>query len=176
MLNKWYVTLAFVLAAVVIVFWIGYDRTNDAEDPSVPNQVSLTANIPHKVGDFDLVGLSTGEEAISNISRLHGTGIDIVDAYIAEYANPAGDAFVLWVSESRDEEEATMLFDVMDEKMPNSPMFQNRAEVTFAGQRVIYVTGAGMENYYWATGLINYWVGIHQGDDEQIMNLVIDNF
>lgn len=168
--------LALVLVAIVSVNLL---PTEHSELPTGGEQqgqgISLYANVPHKLGDFDLISLQTGADAVSNISRLHGTGIDIVDGLVAEYATDEN-SFVLWISDSRDDEEAQYLFDIMDEKMPESPMFLNRTELELNGNTYIYVTGAGMENYYWVDGIRNYWVGVYAGDDMEIVQLVVDNF
>jgi hypothetical protein len=137
--------------------------------------MSLGSTVPHKLGGLDLVGLEAGQEAVDNISRLHGTKIDIIDGLVARYTGGNSD-FILWVSESRDDEEARYLFEIMDEKMPSSPMFKNRTEIDIAGRTVIYVTGAGMENYYWVEGTKNYWVGIYAGDALELVSLVMENF
>ncbi|OEF96462.1 hypothetical protein [Desulfuribacillus alkaliarsenatis] len=191
-MNKWYITLGFVLVAVLVVFSLGqngtsnitqnsYEATDANEQPASNEQPNVNGSalgdvVPETLGDFTLVGLLVGEEALADIDRLHGTAIDIIDGIIAEYANDRGDFFVLWISESRDEEEAYWLFEIMDEMMPRSPTYIGRTEVTIANQDMIYVTSARMENYYWATGIYNYWIGIYDGDDEEIVELVIDNF
>ncbi|MBS4025567.1 MAG: hypothetical protein KGZ96_07825 [Clostridia bacterium] len=171
------VALVLVMAVIVGANMLLKDNTDTpvGSDAQVGQGISMGAVVPHKVGSFDLVGLETGPEALDNINRLHGTKIDIIDGYVAQYANE-NSSFVLWMSESRDDKEARYLFDIMDEKMPNSPMFKNRTELDFEGRSLIYVTGAGMENYYWVEGRKNYWVGIFTGDEMEILQLVVENF
>jgi hypothetical protein len=169
--------LALIVVAIISVKFLPTEHGNQLNGSGQQGGqgVSLGASIPHKLGSFDLVGVETGPEAVQNISRLHGIDIDIVDGLVAQYANDDS-SFVLWVSENRSDEEARRLFDVMDEKMPNSSMFKNRTEVDVEGRTIIYVTGGGMENYYWVEGAKNYWVGVFEGDDLEIVSLVVSNF
>jgi len=169
--------LALAIVAIITVKFLPTDFSNQPTGLGQQgNQnVSLGSSIPDKLGKFDMVGVETGIEAVQNISRLHGTGIDIVDGFVVQYVNEDS-AFILWVSESRNDEEARYIFDLMDEKMPNSSMFINRTEVNFGDKTLIYVTGAGMENYYWVEGTLNYWVGVFEGDELDILELVINNF
>ena len=43
--------------------------------------------VPEQLGTLELIGSSEGSEALAQISRLHGTDIELVSAYIVEYAH-----------------------------------------------------------------------------------------
>jgi hypothetical protein len=46
----------------------------------------------------------------------------------------------------------------MDDKMPSSKVFRNLMRMKTDGLDVAYVTGMGMDNYYFLDGKGNYWL------------------
>lgn len=124
---------------------------------------SATFKAPAEIIRIPQVEVVTGIEAMNQVTRMHGTPIDVKDAYIAQYVK--GDSqIILWASESPTSEEGERLFRIMDEKMPTNEVFSGREEVEIGGQKMVKVVGQGMEHYYWVEGEYNYWVGIAGAD------------
>ncbi|MDW7674728.1 MAG: hypothetical protein SCK28_09350 [Bacillota bacterium] len=171
-MNKKIVGVIAVVALLSVGFFVSQYLKEDNTASS--GTLSLQASIPTQVDGFRLDSVITGDEAIQNISRLHGTDIEIVDGLVAEYAS-SDSHFVVWISQSSDEQEAKYLLDIMDEKIPASPVFTNRQEFVIGDTTYYYVTGAGMENYYWYKGTKVYWVGITSGNDMEILRTVINS-
>ncbi len=153
------VILAFVLLSTAAIMYI----TGFGQDPQV--QVKGSAGgimklVPSRLGELSLTGpVVTGEEAKSQLDRLHGTGIAIDDGFIASYGGGIQQA-ILWVSLSGTEGEAFQLLDIMDAKMPASRVFTGRRELRINGRPVFFVVGAGMDNYYWQQGKMVVWLGL----------------
>lgn len=99
----------------------------------------------------------TGAKSSKEIARLHGKEIDFESSYVAEYQCGA-DSVIVWASFSKTLEEANMLYDQMDKKMPESRTFKNIKRIDSDGYNVTFVTGMGMDNYYFVDGKGNYWI------------------
>ncbi|HEX3032099.1 MAG TPA: hypothetical protein VHS59_07640 [Bacillota bacterium] len=113
--------------------------------------------LPEQISGLPLTALVSGPEAVSDISRMHGKGIAVVEGYIARYTG--GDREItLWVSVSASEAEAAALFRVMDAKMPASRVFTQRKVIKLDNKEVISVQGMGLSHFYWLQGKYNYWL------------------
>jgi hypothetical protein len=119
--------------------------------------------------DCETTSIKTGKEADKDIFRLHGKEIDFEDSYVAEYFCKNGSTAIIWASFSKTEKEASDLFKLMDDKMPSSKVFRNRMEFKSGGHNIIYVTGMGMDNYYFVDGKANYWIAAKGKDTVDIL-------
>lgn len=115
--------------------------------------------VPRELAGLELQHEMSGEEAIQDISKLHGTDIEVVNGYIAQYGDAAKEA-VLWIAQARDENDAKGLLQAMDVKIPQSKVFGNRRVEEKNGGTYYYVDGAGMRNYYWQQGNLVVWIGV----------------
>lgn len=127
--------------------------------------------IPETLANKQRVQLVQGKEAIDQISKMHGTSIDIVEGYIAIYEDQAGQV-ILWLSTSPTVEEGQALFDIMDEKMPQSKVFTDREEHEVDGKKVIKVLGWGQEHYYWVEDEVNYWIAVQSNGIETVKEVM----
>jgi len=131
---------------------------------------------PGNVGGYNLTDLVEGEAAQANIEMLHGgVGIEVTDAFVATYTRDR-ESFILWISVSGTEDDAHYLLDIMDEKIPASTVFTNRQVLQTESNTYYYVTGAGMENFYWVEGTRVFWVGIMAQNLMEALQLIINNF
>ena len=105
----------------------------------------------------ETVSVKTGKESAKEISRLHGKEIEFESSYVAEY-KCGNDPVIIWASFSKTKDEAKSLFKLMDDKMPASQAFRNLMRMKTDGFDVAYVTGMGMDNYYFLDGKGNYWL------------------
>lgn len=117
-------------------------------------------SFPHQIGSMEMTGpVISGQEAIDQISKLHGLPIELADGYIATYAGQS-QMMQLWISVSNSEEEAAQLIKLMDEKMPQNQVFSNYRVIEIDGKPYYYVTGIGMEHVYYQSGKKAVWIGI----------------
>lgn len=159
------VAAAVVLAALGGVWWVSRPGLPGAEGPGgvLP---------PPELGGLPLVHLQRGEEALQAINRLHATAIEIVDGYVATYGR-GHEQVIVWWSRAASEARAVELVEAMTDKMAASPMFSRPEAVTAEGRRVYSTSGAGMRNYYWASGTDVYWVGIVSSREEAILKALL---
>lgn len=160
------VAAALVLAALGGGWWVYRAGLPGARGPG---EVVLP---PPELGGLPLVHLQRGEEALQAIRGLHATAIDIVDGYVATYA--LGDEqVVLWWGRAASEARAVELVEAMTEKMAASRTFSPPEPVTAEGRPLYFTVGAGMRNYYWASGTDVYWVGIASSREGAILKALL---
>ncbi|GAW93744.1 hypothetical protein [Calderihabitans maritimus] len=167
MQRRWLILLGavVVIGAIVAVYSVSSKKLPELNEDSFPQAL---AGMP-------LVHLVTGEQAIAQISKLHGTNIPIENGYIAMYRSEDRQA-VLWISESATSEEAEELLKIMDEKMPGSSAFSNYTVKVIDGKTYYYVTGIGMHNYYYLKGNRVYWLGTNVEPAEDILKEAVKLF
>jgi len=187
------IALVFVLT-VTVVLLINSNIANESEIGTTRDGKEITDNIkfPPQLGGLNLEQSVSGPEAIGMISQLHGTGITIKQGYIASYG---GKKIMIWVSESENPDEAKQLFDIMDRKIieantsqQNSPgqdaaqnleqntgpPFTDRRPMLENGINVIAVKGMGMENYYYRTGSLVFWIAVQGSQPERVLEEVMN--
>lgn len=125
-------------------------------------------NWPHQLAGLELDHLVQGDEALQQISQLHGTTIGVEEGFIAMYGNNG--EVTLWVSRSSNAEEAHHLFEAMDSKIQRgNQMFTGHQLVEIDNRQYHRVQGAGMDNYYYASGKAVYWVGLKSVDANNVL-------
>ncbi|QAR32601.1 hypothetical protein EP073_04020 [Geovibrio thiophilus] len=129
--------------------------------------ISVFAAAPALPG-CETVSVKTGKDAARDIARLHGRDIEFESSYVAEY-KCGGDPVIIWASFSKTKNEAKSLFKLMDDKMPTSQAFRNLMRMKTDGFDVAYVTGMGMDNYYFPDGKGNYWLAATGRDTFSIL-------
>ena len=117
---------------------------------------NVFAGVPALEG-CEVVSVKTGKDSAKDIARLHGKEIEFQSSYVAEY-KCGDDQAVIWASFSKTKDEAEELFKQMDDKMPSSKVFRSLMRMKTDGLDVAYVTGMGMDNYYFLDGKGNYWL------------------
>lgn len=129
---------------------------------------------PRELDGQPLVQLQRGEEAVRAINRLHRTAIEIVDGYVATYGRGHGQ-IVVWRAKATSETKAHELVNAMTEKMATSSIFSQPRPVTVGGRLLYFTAGAGMRNYYWASGRDVFWVGIVSAREEQVIEALLSH-
>jgi hypothetical protein len=132
-------------------------------------------DFPQSFRNTNLETLVSGDEAKKQISEMHRTKVPISQGFIAMYKAPDKE-ITLWISESPNFIFADRLFVVMDEKMPKSEVFKNRKEISVNGEKVICVTGMGMEHYYWYKAKRVYWIAVMGDKGEEVVKEVMQKF
>lgn len=171
-----------VLIGVILMSVRNLPSRDEQVSPSTPPSQNASAddsgelNFPGDLQGFQLIQFVEGEAALADMVQLHGgVPIEAENGYIATYGNNS-ESFVLWITVSKNEEEAEYLLDIMDEKIPDSPVFTNRQEFETPNNTYYYVSGAGMENFYWYDENRVYWAGIQSENIMETLQLIINNF
>ena len=147
-------TVAIILVAVVVSFFVGYlSLTGD------------TQGFPRKLGSMTLTNIKSETEALSEISIMHSMSpeVKMETAFIVDYAGTGEASAIIYVSLAEDEEQAQMLLDLMNSKIDPSDGYTYTREMTLPGDglpTVYYTEGHGAYHYLWARGDKLYWIAV----------------
>ena len=121
---------------------------------------------PGELAGYDLIEAVVGPEAIDDINRLHGTAIDIVDAWVGRYRDDGG----VWVSRASDEANARQLLDDMVTNIQDggSP-FRGLTPQEFQGMPVYAVIDARQVHYFYQQETQVVWVTTPPGAEESFL-------
>jgi len=126
---------------------------------------SNMVDIPQEIDSLKLTGNIKGQQAINEISKLHGVAIQNVDdGYILTYKDTDGLEATIWLTVSKDNITAQQLFEIMDSKMPNNKIFSDRQDLIIDNQNIVTVNGMNLTHYYWSTENKNFWVALRNND------------
>lgn len=130
-----------VVAGLLAMVWLSFGQ-------NVLSPAPETA-APEKLLTLELVNVVEGGEALSRVDRLHGSEIDLVSAYIADYARGA-DGATVWVGLAADAETAAELLEMMVRGIRRGGTgFGNLREVNVRGQTVFQVEGPGGDHFFY---------------------------
>lgn len=106
--------------------------------------------VPERLGALELIGTSEGPEALAQVNRLHGTDIELVSAYIAEYAHN-DERVTVWVGNTENSNAGAELTERMVQAIENGEVsvFSNLQRLTIAGQEIFQVAGPGGEHFFY---------------------------
>ena len=89
--------------------------------------------VPEQLGRLELVSSIGGSNALSQINKLHGTNIDLVTAYIANYAR-GSERVTIWVGNAETSDNASELITIMVEGIDDgNPTFSNLQRLNVVG-------------------------------------------
>ncbi len=136
-------------------------------------------SLPERLQTLELVNTIEGPEALSGISRLHGTEISLESAYIVEYAHNA-DLATVWVGRAESRDAAAELTRRMIEAIERGGSgFSNLQRLTIAGHEVFRVDGPGGEHYFYISGEQGeriVWLTVEATDALPILEQALKNF
>ncbi len=160
----------FVVIGFLAAMWISFGQNVLApQNSAAPEQWQKLA----------LVSTIEGDEALSSVSRLHGTEIILKSAYIAEYAGDTGRA-TAWVSRAVNEEEARKLLDMMVRGIARGGAgFSNMQQKTIVNQEVFQVDGPGGAHFFYIPGGQRekvIWLTVNAADVLPILETAIKIF
>ncbi|HLB28142.1 MAG TPA: hypothetical protein VJK47_02905 [Dehalococcoidales bacterium] len=116
------------------------------------------AGVPSKLADMKLNKNSyvEGAQALARVNQLHGTAINLMSAYIAEYShdfNPYHTdraRVTVWVGTAGSNDAATQLLNRMVSGIGNgNEMFGNMQQLNLDGDAVYQVSGAGGDHFFY---------------------------
>ncbi len=138
-----------VLGAVIVAFIArGFWLSPEGEaPPSTP--------VPQQIAGLSLTRAVTGQNAVTELRRMHGKDVGIFGGWIAYYQNRA----IVWVGETPGEAQAYQLIDAMTRRIrAGSPEFTDLQQLRFGSQTVYGVVGQGQRHYYWQQGALTVWI------------------
>ena len=116
-----------------------------------------SGSMPKRLGTLKLVEQREGPEAVTAVSRLHGTDINLVNAYIATYAG-GNERLTAWVGQATSSPAATELMGKMVGGIgPGAAGFSNlkRLSITkgYHEHEVYQVDGPGGKHFFYISKL-----------------------
>lgn len=150
---------------IVIIFLFGYC-----------NQIAYGFNFDSTIQNLKLVKLITGDDAIEDVNRLHGTQINVVSAYIAYYEGEK-DKATIWVSEASSQKHAQSQLDVMIQKMKNNPRspFNHYRNLERKGFSIIAFDGIGQVHYVFRDNKWVFWISANTYQMKVIFDHIVKN-
>jgi hypothetical protein len=143
-----YVGLTAGLAAVVVAL-----LANTSNPPS-GQSASPGLRVPAALAGSPLTGSVRGAAAADQISRLHGTRIEVADAVVARYGPLA-----LWISASPSPLKASALLWRMNRRIAGgTPVFSPPRPREFRGRTVFSTNGMGQAHAYYQSGTAVLWL------------------
>lgn len=135
--------------------------------------------MPERLGALELTGTIEGAEALAQVNRLHGTDIELVSAYIAEYAHD-DERVTAWVGKTESSSAGAELINKMIQAIEKGGSgFSNLQRLTIADQEVFQVVGPGGEHFFYNSkepkGQI-VWLTIEAADVLPILEQAIKTF
>ncbi len=127
---------------------------------------------PHEVAGLSLTKTTTGEQAVHEMTQLHGKDVSLLDGYVAHYAGQGAEA-VLYVGQAADVATAASLNERMVALIArgNSP-FRGLREVEMDGRRLYGVSGLGAEHYFYQINDKIVWLQVAGTDPEAALRAV----
>lgn len=147
--------LPFVFAAVLV--WVVGSGLWYAANGS-------SGSVPQSFGSYRLTQATTGQEAVAQMSRLHGKGVGVTDGYVGHYEGPSGGAMV-YFGEAASERDAGALLVQMEQRIgPGNQYFTDLKPRTVDGIRVLSVRNGQEAHYFWQVGRNVVWIGFDRED------------
>jgi len=152
--------LALVLAAGVT---LGLRSVSDSGE---------TTPAPAELAGHQLVQALVGAEAVTEVNRLHGKGLDIMDAWIGRYEGGG----MIWVAEAGSEENARQLLDDMVRGIENgdSP-YQGLTRNEFQGVSMYAVRDTSQHHFFYQMSTQVVWVATPPGTEEAFLSEALRN-
>ena len=135
--------------------------------------------VPERLGTLELIGSVEGSKALAQIQRLHGTDIELVSAYIVEYAH-GNERSAIWVGITESRDAAAGLTRRMIEGIEKGDSgFNNLQRLTIAGHEVFRVDGPGGEHFFYISREQRervVWLTVKATDVLPILEQALKNF
>lgn len=148
-----FVPVLFAAVLIAAVFSGLWSAANGTDGPA-----------PRSLAGLSLTQVVAGPEAVSQMSKLHGKGVGVVDGYVAHYQGAAGGA-VLYVGEMGSVENAVALNRQMEERIAaGNPYFTDLKPLVVEGMQLFSVRSGAETHYFWQAGPLINWIGFDRDD------------
>lgn len=135
--------------------------------------------VPERLGTLELVSSIEGSEALAQVNRLHGTGINLVTAYIAEYAS-GNQRVTVWAGGVETSGAAAELTRRMVEGIAGGNSgFSNLQRLTIVDHEIFQVDGAGGEHFFYRSrkaGEMVIWLTVEAVEARPILEQAVKLF
>ena len=155
--------------AVPLVFAIAISLSVAAGLWSATSQQETTP-APRQLAGYDLDQVMTGQEAIAEISELHGEDIPVAEAWVAHYqANGT-----VWAARAADTGQAIQLLDRMVRGIQRgtSP-FSGLTRSQFEGIPVYAVTDGRQTHFFYRQGDRVVWLATPRGAEDAFLSAAV---
>ncbi len=162
-----------MFAALLGLVWYGFGQYVLAPAKS--------SGIPQYLGSLKIASHVEGTEAQTQINRLHGTGISLQSAFIADYKGEYGGVHVqVWAGSAGSEAAATDLINRMVNGINRGGTgFTNLRQVKVAGHEVWQVDGKGGQFFFYISlepGDRVVWLTIEGSDSASLLESAVRVF
>ncbi len=114
--------------------------------------------VPTEIGNMKKSSLVTGKQALQQVQEMHRGDIRIGDGYIAGYQN-GGERMTLWVGIAGNDAEASKVLEDMAAAIgKGGTPFSTPVQMTLAGTKTFFASGAGGSNYFFRSGRSVVWI------------------
>lgn len=129
-----------VIAAILAAIWVSFGQ--NVLKPA-------REGIPQELGTLKLDSKIEGDEALRQVSQLHGVNVELVSAVIATYSHSA-ESVKVWSGRAADAASATELVNRMVQAIQKgtSP-FTNMRQITVQGSNVYQLEGPGGDHFFY---------------------------
>ena len=134
-----------------------------------------TLSAPHALGGLAMEGKAVqGQEAVAQMTRLHGKDVDLSDGYVAHYRSAGGEA-VLYVGQTQSATVADTLTERMRARIVQggSP-FNDLSTLPIDGRVVYRVVGLGAEHFFFSIGDKAVWLTLAGEDADAALRATFD--
>ncbi|MHB1006013.1 MAG: hypothetical protein ACYC3S_10270 [Chloroflexota bacterium] len=155
-----------IVAEAAFVVWVVYTVGGGLWQANARQPWS----IPHALGDLELAGeAAQGQDAIAQMTELHGKDVELSDGYVAHYKG-AGREAMLYVGQAQSVSAADVLTERMRERIAGgSSPFKGLTRQALEGRAVYKVTGLGGEHYFFSVGDKAVWLSVAGGKAESVL-------
>ncbi|MDI6857470.1 MAG: hypothetical protein QME71_04035 [Dehalococcoidia bacterium] len=131
-----------------------------------------TTPAPPQLAGRKLMQVVTGAEAMAEVDRLHGKGLDIVDAWIGRYEGGG----TVWVAEAASEDGAFALLDAMVRAIEDggSP-YQGLTQNKFEGMPMYAARDANGHHFFFQAKTRVVWVATPPGAEQAFLSEALAN-
>lgn len=131
-----------VIAAILTTVWVSFGQ--NVLKPA-------REGVPQELGTLKLDSKIDGDEALRQVSQLHGVNIELVSAFVATYSHSAQSVKV-WSGRAADAASATELINRMVQGIQKgtSP-FTNMQQITVQGSSVYQLEGMGKDHFFYVS-------------------------
>lgn len=137
---------------------------------SKPEQFTFPAQMASlKLGHF-----SQGEEAMANISKLHGKEIEMKNGYVAHYESDRAKA-MLYISEFDSQDQARQQIELMRKKIEKgSKAFAHLRELQVEERTIYSVLGFGQIHYFYLDSNRVIWLAVDPPVAELVLKAALE--
>ena len=129
-----------------------------------------TTPAPGQLAGYQLDQVMSGQEAIAEVSELHGEDIPVAEAWVAHYQGNA----TVWAARATDTEQAVQLLDRMVRGIQkgNSP-FSGLTQTQFKGISVYTVTDGRQTHFFYQQGDRVVWLATPPGAEDAFLSAAV---